>query len=65
MAFKLFLRFLQLYLCRSHFRPVQFLDTGYYRSGNLLVDVNMKGIDVSEACENYQKRAQTLIDAMK
>ena len=41
------------------------MDVMFVVTGNLLVDVNMKGIDVSEACENYQKRAQTLIDAMK
>lgn len=41
------------------------MDVMFVVAGNLLVDVNMKGTDVSEAVENYQKKAQTLIDAMK
>lgn len=41
------------------------MDVMFVVTGNLLVDVNMKGNDVAESCENYQKRALTLIDAMK
>lgn len=41
------------------------MDVMFVVAGNLLVDVNMKGTGVDEAVENYQKKAQTLIDAMK
>lgn len=41
------------------------MDVMFVVTGNLLVDVNMKGTDIAQACGNYQKKAQTLIEAMK
>ncbi len=41
------------------------MDVMFVVAGNLLVEINMKGTDVEEATENYQKKAQTLIEAMK
>lgn len=41
------------------------MDVMFVITGNLLVDVNMKGTKVADAAENAQKKAQTLIEAMK
>lgn len=41
------------------------MDIMFVITGNLLVDVNMKGTPVEEAAGTYQKKAETLIGAMK
>lgn len=41
------------------------MDVMFVVAGNLLVEVNMKGTAVEEAAANYQKKAETLIEAMK
>lgn len=41
------------------------MDVMFVVTGNLLVEVNMKGTAVKEAVKNYQSKAETLIQAMK
>lgn len=41
------------------------MDIMFVVTGNLLVEVNMKGTAVEEAVKNYQSKAETLIQAMK
>ncbi len=41
------------------------MDIMFVIAGNLLVSVNMKGTDIDTAAEDNQKKALTLIDAMK
>lgn len=41
------------------------MDIMFVVAGNLLVSVNMNGADIEEAAEDNQKKALTLIDAMK
>lgn len=41
------------------------MDIMFVVTGNLLVEVNMKGTEVKEAVKNYQSKAETLIQAMK
>lgn len=41
------------------------MDVMFVVTGNLLVDVNMKGTEIEEAAETHQKKAETLIEAMK
>ena len=41
------------------------MDIMFVVAGNLLVSVNMKGTDIEEAAEDNQKKALTLIEAMK
>ncbi|MBI9010832.1 MAG: extracellular solute-binding protein [Clostridiales bacterium] len=41
------------------------MDVMFVMAGNLLVSVNMKGTDVLEAAETFQKKAIQVIDSMK
>jgi len=41
------------------------MDVMFVMAGNLLVSVNMKGTDVVEAAEKFQKKAIQVIDSMK
>lgn len=41
------------------------MDVMFVVTGNLLVEVNMKRADVDKTIESYQKKAETLIEAMK